>query len=86
LIECRPFKDSPVTDPRFTAYAAHDGARHCHAAPGARSFEEAALEFVEAWHPAADAEGEVRVIVLDAETGREQCFTVDVGHGEAEPC
>jgi hypothetical protein len=75
-----------VTDTRFTAYAAHDSARHCHAAPGATSYEEAALEFVEAWHPAADADGEVTVIVLDHATGREQCFTVDVGAGEAEPC
>jgi hypothetical protein len=75
-----------VTKPRFSAYAAHDSARHCHAAPAARSFEEAALDFVEAWHPAADADGEVKVIVVDARSGREQCFTVDLGQGEAERC
>jgi hypothetical protein len=75
-----------VTDTRFSAYAASDGARHCHAAPDARSFEEAALEFVDQWHPAADADGEVTVIVLDHQSGREQCFTVDVGAGAAEPC
>ena len=75
-----------MTKPRFTAYAAHDSARHCHAAPQARSFEEAALEFVEAWHPAADADGEVTVIVLDVQSGREQCFTVDIGHSAAQPC
>jgi hypothetical protein len=75
-----------VTRPRFAAYAADDGARHCHAAPAARSFEEAALEFVEAWHPAADADGEVTVIVVDAQSGREQCFCVDIGASEAAPC
>jgi hypothetical protein len=71
---------------RFAAYAAADGPRHCHAAPHAKSFEEAALEFTEVWHPSADAEGEVQVIVLDRETGREQCFIVDVGAGDAAPC
>jgi hypothetical protein len=71
---------------RFAAYAAHDGPRHCHAAPHAASFEEAALEFTEVWHPPADAQGDVRVIVVDRDTGREQCFTVDLGSGDAEPC
>ena len=26
------------------------------------------------------------MIVLDRQTGREQCFTVDIGAGDAEPC
>jgi len=71
---------------RYSAYAAHDAARHCHATSEAASFEEAALDFVDRWHPAADADGEVTVIVLDRQTGREQCFTVDIGAGAAEPC
>ena len=71
---------------RFSAYAVQDGARRCHAAPQARSFTEAALEFVEAWHPSADSDGEVTVIVIDHASGREQCLCVDIGAGRAEPC
>jgi hypothetical protein len=75
-----------ATEHRFAAYAAAEGPRHCHAAIEARSYEEAALEFTEVWHPPADEHGEVTVIVLDRATGREQCFTVDLGAGDAEPC
>ncbi len=50
------------------------------------SFEDAAVSFVEAWHPPADAEGDVSVIVRDHASGHEHCFLVDVFTGEAGPC
>ena len=81
-----PTTAKPKPEARFAAYAADEGPRHCHAAPEASNFEEAALEFTELWHPAAGEDGEVTVIVLDRSTGREQCFTVDLGAGEAAPC
>lgn len=68
----------------FQVYAAHDGQNHCHAIEG-QSWEDAALAFVEAWHPAADTDGEVQVIVRD-DAGREQCFRIDLSSGDAAPC
>jgi hypothetical protein len=50
------------------------------------SFEDAALRFVEDFHPAVDEEGEVCLYVEDSETGEEQCFTIDLATGEAQPC
>jgi hypothetical protein len=69
----------------FQVYAAHDGRNHSHDVEG-RSYEDAALAFVEEWRPAADAEGEVQIIVRDADSGREQCFRIDLFSGDAEPC
>jgi Family of unknown function (DUF5961) len=69
----------------FCVFSAHDGRKSGHDVEG-RSYEDAALTFVESWHPAIDADGEVSVIVRDAESGREECFRIDVEHGEAAPC
>ena len=71
---------------RFCAYAAADGPRVLHSTPQAESFVEAAILFTEVWHPPVDAAGEVTVIVIDNQTGRERCYSVDVGQGEAAPC
>ena len=49
----------------FQVYAAHDGRNHCHNIEG-QSYEDAALAFVEEWRPAADADGEVQIIVREA--------------------
>lgn len=66
---------------------------HSHqAAPGRAQlidgvgFEDAALRFVEEFHPAADADDAVSLIVEDCGTGERQCFTIDLATGEAEPC
>lgn len=52
----------------------------------AKSFEEAALDFADAWHDALEEGGDVRVIVTECETGRECCLTVHLGTDEASPC
>lgn len=52
----------------------------------ASSFEEAALGYLEAAHPPADEDGELAVIVRERDSGREQCFRVDLAGGGAEPC
>ena len=70
---------------RFCAYAAHDGAGHGHTVE-AESFAEAAIAFAEVWHPAPDDGNEVRVIVLDQDSGEQQCYVVDLAAGEVEPC
>lgn len=70
---------------RFAVHeASEDRARgHTVEAP---SFEAAALEFLEAWHPRADADGDVTLVVTDCGNGREHCLRVDVGTGETAPC
>ena len=50
----------------------------------AASFEAAALVFVEAHH--LEALPEVSLMVEDRETGRRQCFRVDLQSGETAPC
>jgi hypothetical protein len=70
---------------RYTAHAAHEDRHHGHTVEAA-SFEEAAVAFVEAWHPAVDADGDVSVIVVEADSGHQQCFRVDLDGGDARPC
>ncbi|RZJ88995.1 MAG: hypothetical protein EON88_20465 [Brevundimonas sp.] len=69
----------------FVVHAAHEGRGAGHRVEG-KSFEEAAVAFVEIWGPAVSTEGEVQVIVRDADDGREHCFIVDVNDGDAAPC
>ena len=66
---------------------------HSHATASSRAqliegagFEDAALRFVEAFHPAVDVHQVVSLIVEDCETGERQCFEVDLATGEAGPC
>lgn len=56
---------------RFSAYGA-DG--RAHPAPGASSFEEAAMMYAEHHHPSDD--GHLTVYVVDEATGCEQTFTL----------
>ena len=63
------------------------GADHNHGhAVDAVSFEDAAVAFVELWHPPLDADNEVSVIVREADSGVEHCFRIDLDSGEAAPC
>jgi len=50
------------------------------------SFEDAALIYLEEFHPPADATGDVMLIVRHDETGREQCFRIEVASGRTAPC
>jgi hypothetical protein len=70
---------------RFTARIETDSRQHTHTVNGS-SFEDAAFEFVDRWHPQADDAGEVAVVVTDFETGEQHCFRVDLESGEAAPC
>jgi hypothetical protein len=49
------------------------------------SFEDAALHFIADHHLESDGD-EVSLMVEDCETGERQCFRIDLGTGEAEPC
>ncbi len=50
------------------------------------SFEDAALIYLEEFHPQADRAGQVMLIVRQADSGREQCFRIDVVSGRTGPC
>ena len=75
----------PATDTRaFDVHAAHEGRHARHRVEG-RSFEDAALAFADQWG-AATPDGDLQVIVRDADDGREHCFTIDLGDGAARSC
>ena len=50
-----------------------------------RSFEAAAVAYVEDLHALGD-EPEISVVVIELASGHEQCFIIDLETGEAEPC
>lgn len=70
---------------RLFAAEALDDPRRRHRLEAA-GFEDAAVAFVELYHPPADASGEVSVLVRDLETGVQHCFQVDTGDGDVAPC
>jgi hypothetical protein len=78
---------SPPSDPaqRFFAHASSEGPGRGHLVAGASTFEDAAMRFVED-RLDAEEDGQVKVIVRDAETGEQHCFCVDVGEETAQPC
>lgn len=69
----------------FIVHPVDDARRGAHRITGV-SFEDAAMSFIEIWHPAPDADGEVSVIVQEDDTGRRHCFRIDLGSGVAGPC
>jgi len=68
---------------RFSVHARHVGAHHARVVVE-RTFEAAAVAYVEDLHP--PGEDEISVIVRDVDTGHEQCFRIDLDTGAAAPC
>ena len=56
------------------------------AALARQSFKTAAVAYIEDFHPPADADNEISIIVRDLADGREQCFHIDLDTGETGPC
>lgn len=69
----------------YRVHARHDDGHRGHVID-AVSFEDAAVAFVELWHPPVDADGDVSVIVRQTTSGQEHCFRIDLDNGEAAPC
>jgi hypothetical protein len=79
---------TPHPDPQirqFSVHASEDAPSRAHLVEE-RSFEAAAMRFCEEQHPYGDLFGEAAVLVEDCETGERQCFRIDLGSGDAEPC
>jgi hypothetical protein len=68
----------------FAVRASHDDRRQVHAIEGLTA-QEAALTFVEHWFP-ADPGDQVSVVVVDNDSGRQECFRIDLDSGDAAPC
>ena len=73
---------------RFSVHARGEDRHRSHPAPAAATAHEAAILFAEHWLPVTIGDGDeaVSVIVRDGDTGEEQCFTIHLDSGDAEPC
>ena len=75
---------SPAPDRQFRVHARHIDFHHARTLYE-RSFEAAAVAYLEDLHPPGD-ETEVSVIVREVETGHEHCFRIDLETGETAAC
>ena len=73
-----------ANDRQFRVYARHLDSHHARTA-SERSFEAAAVAYVEDLHPAGD-QATISVIVRDVASGHEHCFRIDLDTGETAPC
>lgn len=80
---------SPCAEPgasRFCAYRTEDGPDAGQGVPDAEDALQAAIGFLEVSGPPGEAEATVSVTVIDCETGRRECFRIDLASGRAGPC
>jgi hypothetical protein len=69
---------------RFCVHDVHEAANQAHVVEGL-TFEDAALHFVEDFHPSVE-DDEVSLSIEDIETGERQCLRIDLESGLAQPC
>ncbi len=69
---------------RFRVHARHVEAHHARVLEE-RSFEAAAIAYVEDLHAVSD-KPEISVIVREVDSGHEHCFRIDLESGDAAPC
>ena len=76
---------TPSTDRRFSVHARHVDRHHARVVEE-RSFEAAAVAYLEDF-PAASADAHaISVIVRDLDSGHEHCFRIDLETGDTAPC
>ncbi len=75
---------SPADDREFRVHARHVERHHARTV-SERSFEAAAVAYVEDLHPAGE-EAKISVIVREVASGHEHCFVIDLDTGETAPC
>ena len=75
---------SPVADRQFRVHARHIEGHHARTL-SERSFEAAAVAYIEDLHPPGD-ESEISIIVHEVETGHEHCFRIDLETGQTAAC
>ena len=74
-----------ANDREFSVHARHVDHHHARVI-SERSFEAAAVAYVEHLHELPDDGEELSVIVRELGTGHEHCFRVDLGSGETQSC
>lgn len=65
------------TTRRFSVHARHIDAHHARMVEE-RSFQEAAVAYVEDFHPTVTGEPDISIIVRDVASGHEHCFRIDL--------
>ena len=70
---------------RFSVHARHVDAHHARVLEE-RSFEAAAVAYVEDFSPPVSDDHEISVIVRDLGSGHQHCFRIDLDTGDAAPC
>jgi len=75
----------PANDRDFSVHARHLDS-HKARILSERSFEAAAVAYVEDLHDVAGDDEAISVIVRELSTGHEHCFRIDLESGETEPC
>ena len=70
---------------RFSVHAEHMDRHHARLV-AETSFEAAAAAYVEDLVPTDGDPPDLRILVRDLDTGRQHCFVIDLGSGEAAAC
>jgi len=70
---------------KFSVHARHVDSHHARLLEE-KSFEAAAVAYLEDFHPPVSNDHEISVVVREVETGHEHCFRIDLDTGETAPC
>jgi Family of unknown function (DUF5961) len=70
---------------QFSVHARHVDSHHVRVLEE-KSFEAAAVAYVEDFHPPLTDAHEISVVVREVGTGHEHCFRIDLESGETAPC
>jgi hypothetical protein len=70
---------------KFSVHARHVDSHHARMLEE-KSFEAAAVAYVEDFHPSLNDEHEISVVVREVDTGHEHCFRIDLDSGETASC
>ena len=70
---------------QFSVHARHVDHHHARLVDG-KSFEAAAVAYVEDFSPPLTEGHEISVIVREVTTGHQHCFRIDLETGDTSPC
>ena len=70
---------------QFSVHARHVDSHHARLLEE-KSFEAAAVAYIEDFHASLTDDHEVSVVVREVGTGHEHCFRIDLESGETAPC
>jgi hypothetical protein len=77
--------DNQPPPQRYVVHAAGEGPEHRQVVLS-RSFEAAAVDYLEHADPPCDAAGGISIVVVEDETGQERCFRIELNDGHLHAC